>query len=144
MSFEQFGDVVREGNAFRLAPPGRITDETLDVEVLKALERVKTDDGLDLLVELIDLYLEDTPQRIMAIRSAAAEKNWVQLKRAAHTVKGSSGTLGLRQVARVCQELEEASSPGSTEGVEALVQLLEYKFLKARQALAAERQRRLQ
>ena len=144
MSFEQIGDVVREGNAFRLAAPGRITDEALDVEVLKALEKVKTDDGSDLLVELIDLYLQDTPQRIMAIRSAAAEKNWVLLKRAAHTVKGSSGTLGLRQVAKVCQELEEASSPGSTEGVEVLVQLLEYKFLKARQALAAERQRRLQ
>src|SRR5260370_42493877 len=144
MSFDQNRNGKTERNAFRLAPRGSNTDEALDIEALTAWEKVKTDDGSNLVVDLIELYLQSTPPRILAIRNAAAEKEWVALKHAAHTLKGSSSTLGLRQVAKVCEELEEASSTSCTDGLEALVQLLVYKFIKAQQSLAAERRRRLQ
>jgi HPt (histidine-containing phosphotransfer) domain-containing protein len=143
MSFDQTGNVITEGNAFHPGPAGRITDEVLDIETLKALEKVKAGNGSDFLVQLIDLYLQSTPQRILAIRNAAADKEWMLLKHAAHTLKGSSGTLGLRQVAKVCQQLEEANSPGCSDSIEALVQLLESRFFKAQQALAAECLKRL-
>ena len=143
MSFDQIRNVMTERNAFRLAPRGSNTDEVLDVEVLTAWEKVKTDDGSNLVVDLIELYLQSTPPRILAIRNAVAEKEWIVLKHAAHTLKGSSSTLGLRQVANVCQRLEEASSLSFRDGAEQLAQLLESKYFKAQQALAAERDRRL-
>jgi HPt (histidine-containing phosphotransfer) domain-containing protein len=115
----------------------------LDVERLSAFEKVQSDDGPDLIVELIDLYLQDASQQMLAIRKATAARAWAPLKRAAHTLKGSSSTLGVRRVAEICEKLEGTSCPDSSHGVEALVQLLEDKFAKARQALAAERQRRL-
>ena len=120
-----------------------ITNEVLDVETLKAFEKIKSDDGSDFVIELIDLYLEGTPQRIQAIRKAAFEKEWAVLKYTAHTLKGSSSTLGLHRVAQVCQELE-ATSLSSRDVVGGLVQALESRFVEAREALTAERQRRLE
>jgi HPt (histidine-containing phosphotransfer) domain-containing protein len=120
-----------------------ITNDVLDVETLKAFEKVKSEDGSDFVIELIDLYLEGTPQRIQAIREAAFEKEWVLLKRTAHTIKGSSSTLGLHRVAQVCQELE-VTSLSSNDAIDGLVQALESRFAEAREALIAERKRRLE
>ena len=123
--------------------PQLTASAAVDMKVLKAFEALQADDGSDLIVELIDLYLQDAPGRLKEIKEAAVANDWVRLKRAAHNLKGSSSNLGVRQVADICEKLEEAVSPESFEKVEALVQLLEYKFDKARQALAIERQRRL-
>ena len=119
-----------------------ITNDVLDVETLKAFEKVKSDDGSDFVIELIDLYLEGTPQRIQAIRKAASDKEWVVLKRTAHTIKGSSSTLGLHRLAQVCEELE-ATSLSFSDVVDGLAQALESRFVEAREALIAERKRRL-
>ena len=120
-----------------------ITNEVLDTETLKAFEKVKSEDGSDFVIELIDLYLEGTPKRIQAIREAAFEEEWVVLKQTAHTIKGSSSTLGIFQVAQVCRELE-ATSFSSSDVVDDLVQALQSRFLEAREALITERKRRLQ
>ena len=120
-----------------------ITNDVLDVETLKAFEKIKSEDGSDFVIELIDLYLKGTPQRIQAIREAAFEKEWVVLKRIAHTIKGSSSTIGLRRIAQVCEELE-ATSLTSGDVADNLVQALESRFIEAREALIAERERRFQ
>ena len=114
----------------------------LDFEVLKAFEKLKSDDGSDILIELIDLYLRGTSQTILAMRKAADQEDWVLLKRAAHTLKGSSATLGLHQIAKTSQDLE-AASPSSTADAHMLVDLLESKFLEVKPLLLAERNRRL-
>ena len=115
--------------------------DMLDFEVLKTFEKVKSDDGSDVVIELIDLYLQSGSQRIITILNAAKEGEWALLKRAAHTLKGSSSTLGLRQIATICQDLEDASSrPGSD--VHTLMSLLESKFVDVKPVLLQERDRR--
>ena len=132
----------RNGRRPLVTATAGITNEVLDVEVLKAFEKIKSDDGSDFVVELIDLYLHGTPQRIQAIREAALEKEWVVLRLTAHTLKGSSSTLGLHRVAQVCEELE-ATSLSFSDVVDGLAQALESRFVEAREALIAERKRRL-
>ena len=118
-----------------------LTTDMLDFEVLRAFERVKSDDGSDVVIELIDLYLQGTSQRIITMLNAANEKNWALLKRAAHTLKGSSSTLGLRQLATICQDLEDASLTHGDD-VPALMSLLESEFVNLKPALIQERDRR--
>ena len=142
MLVEQAASVSNERNGPLATATASITNDVLDVETLKAFEKVKSEDGSDFVIELIDLYLEGTPRRIQAIREAAFEKEWVLLKRTAHTIKGSSSTLGLHRVAQVCQELE-ATSSSSSDVVDGLVQALESRFVEAREVLTAERKRRL-
>jgi HPt (histidine-containing phosphotransfer) domain-containing protein len=140
---QKVASLSNERNGPLVTASASITNDVLDVETLKAFEKIKSDDGSDFVIELIDLYLEGTPQRIQAIREAAFEKEWVVLKRIAHTIKGSSGTLGLHRIAQVCQELE-ATSLSSSDVVDRLVQALESRFVEAREALIAERERRLE
>jgi histidine phosphotransfer protein HptB len=114
----------------------------LDFEVLSSFEQVKSDDGSDILIELIDLYLRSAPRRLLTIRKAAAENDWASLKREVHTLKGSSSTLGLRQIAKTCQEIE-ATSSSSPGDLDRLIRFLGTNFVEAQSVLTAERNRRV-
>ncbi len=118
-----------------------MNSDILDLEVLKTFERVKSDDGLDIVVELIDLYLHNTTQRIRELADAAFAEDWLSVKHLAHTLKGSSSTLGLHRMARLCQQLENADM-NSDKVADEFVQLLETEFTKAREGLITERERR--
>jgi HPt (histidine-containing phosphotransfer) domain-containing protein len=126
-----------------LADTGGDAIEATDETVLAALEEVQSEGEPDLIVELIDLYLNDAPQRVEAIRAAAAKLDGALLKHAAHTLKGSSGSIGVLQVAKICKILERPDCVSSAAKVEVLLQLLEREFAGAREALLAERQRRV-
>jgi HPt (histidine-containing phosphotransfer) domain-containing protein len=144
MSFENVNSAPRETGSIHLTPSVGSPGDALDVELLNAFEELQSDDGSDLIIELIDLYLQDAPKQILAIGKASASSAWMELKSAAHNLKGSSSTLGIRHVPAICEKLEAGSClPDPSDCVEALIQLLEYKYAKARQALVAERQRRL-
>lgn len=134
-----------EGSPYPPAPASAsgTTSDAVDMELLNAFEDLQPDDGSDLIVELIDLYLQDAAQRVSQIREASISTEWLLLKRAAHNLKGSSSNLGLRKVAEICQKLEWMDRHDSPQTVAALVQLLEYESAMARASLAAVRQRRL-
>ncbi len=145
MSFDQVTNNENEGidpHAFATAGPSGITSDAVDLELLNAFEELQLDDGPDLIVELIDLYLPDAAQRVSQIHEASIESEWDMLKRAAHNLKGSSGNLGVRHVAEICQRLQLVDGHDS-QIVAALVRLLEYEFSMASASLAAVRERRL-
>ena len=114
----------------------------IDPAILASLDEAWEEGEPDLVVELIDLYLGDAPQWVEAMRTAAAGDDATVLKRAAHTLKGSSGSLGISRVAEVCRMLELSCS-GSAARVDELLQLMDREFDTARAALAAERKRRV-
>jgi len=59
--------------------------------------------------ELITMYLQDTHARLNTLRELSAGKQWQDLKREAHSLKGSSGNLGVVVIYDLCKELERAS-----------------------------------
>lgn len=78
----------------------------LDAETLAALRSLQDDGEDDLLAELIDLFLEDAPERLGLIRAALAAGDWVGLAERAHSLKGSCASLGAVQMASLCGRLE--------------------------------------
>src|SRR2546423_15414328 len=84
--------------------------EALDMDVLSDLAAAQLDDEPDIIVELIDLYLEDALRRLAAIEQAQAQRDELALRRLAHCLKGSSASLGLCQLATLCAELEQTAS----------------------------------
>ncbi len=127
-----------------LIRPARVHDtaaKAIDPAVIASLDETWEAGEADLVVELIDLYLGEAPQWVEAVRAAAAADDATMLKRAAHTLKGSSGSLGIREVAETCRMLE--LNCGSATRVEELLQQLDSEFATARAALAAERMRRI-
>ena len=117
--------------------------EALDQTVLAALAEAQEVGEPDLIVELIDLYLEDAPQWVEAIRAAVAQADAASIKRAAHTLKGSSGSVGVCQVAEICKLFEQTDFDSLAARGETLMQLLDREFERARAALLTERDRRI-
>ena len=145
MSVDQITNNEAENGPLPLAPASasEITSDAVDMDVLNAFEELQSDDGSDLIVELIDLYVLDAAQRVSQIREASVETESVLLKRAAHNLKGSSSNLGVCKVAELCERLERMERNDSPQKLAEVVQLLEYESARAGAALAAVRQRRL-
>jgi len=118
-------------------------NDAVDITVLTSFEGVQIEGEPDLIVELIDLYLEDAPLRMASLQEAVAEADGGGIKRAAHALKGSSANLGARRVAELCEQLERAEDDNSLQEVRALLLSLEREFEFVRQTFSAERLRRL-
>jgi histidine phosphotransfer protein HptB len=117
---------------------------SVDLAVLTSYEKIKLDGESDLVVELIDLYLEDAPRRMAVMRKSLAERNWLLVKREAHNLRGSSGNLGALQMTLICDEIEGIESGDLFSSTETLLSCLERELERVRQIFFAERQRRLQ
>jgi HPt (histidine-containing phosphotransfer) domain-containing protein len=121
--------------------PGSLCD-AVDMTVLTSLEEAQPEGEPDLIVQLIDLYLEDTPRRLVAMSVMLAETDVPALRRAAHGLKGSSATLGALRIARLCEAVEQKCEDNSPEAVALLWDGLQQEFARVRQAFLTERQRR--
>jgi HPt (histidine-containing phosphotransfer) domain-containing protein len=119
------------------------TEEVVDLAVLLSLEGAQVEGEPDLVVELIDLYAEDAPRRLAAIQGALAVRDLTALRRAAHALKGSSASLGARQVEILCEKLERLPSQEMLQRGAMLLACLEREFERAQSAFADERGRRL-
>jgi signal transduction histidine kinase/CheY-like chemotaxis protein/HPt (histidine-containing phosphotransfer) domain-containing protein len=65
---------------------------------------------------LVDLFVDDSLMRLLAIRDADTRRDVGALARAAHVLKGSSGSLGALQVRSACGELEQLGAAGTVNG----------------------------
>ena len=70
-----------------------------------------------------------------AIRDAVAGGNADKLRAAAHTLKGSSSSLGARALADLSADLERRGRSGSVEGAAALLEPLTAEYTRVCQAL---------
>ncbi len=88
--------------------------------------------------ELIAVFLHETPERLAALRHAAAAGDGRAVKFVAHTLKGTCGYLGAGGLARICQELERLTAAGPVTPGLPLLDELEAEFGRVRAALERE------
>ena len=85
------------------------------------------------MIELVEIFVAEVPDKVERIVSFEASQNWPELKRAAHQLKGSAGGYGFDCLAPTCQQLEqmlqEAPEPWQ---VAQLTQLLVTQLLQLR------------
>jgi HPt (histidine-containing phosphotransfer) domain-containing protein len=115
----------------------------VDMAMLRSFEEAQIEGEPDLVVELIDLYLEDASAKIDALREALATSDETMLRRLAHCLRGSSGNLGAHRVAALCEELERIDGNDLLRTAGAALTNLEQEFERVGVIFAAERQRRV-
>ncbi|MEM7350271.1 MAG: ATP-binding protein [Acidobacteriota bacterium] len=76
---------------------------SVNLAVISNLHRVKP----AVVNELIDNFLSSAVERVGAIRQAIDLEDGAEIRKAAHSLKGSSGTLGAMRMASLCAELEQ-------------------------------------
>lgn len=140
---EEITRVEREYKAESESENGfRAISEEVDLSVLLGFGDMQDSDEPDLIVELIDLYLADVPQRLKEMNEFVLKADKVSLKRAAHNLKGSSANLGVKSVANLCESLEQTDSTESFREANILINRLERSFERVRPVFLATRQSR--
>jgi HPt (histidine-containing phosphotransfer) domain-containing protein len=61
----------------------------------------------ELLREVLEIFLEEGPKQIVALRRAITERSAIGVEKTAHSLKGELGILGISAVSRQVCELEE-------------------------------------
>ncbi|WP_446348201.1 response regulator [Coleofasciculus sp. F4-SAH-05] len=115
----------------------------LDRQVLQDLREIAGDDYEGLIAEVIDSYLEDSPPRVQAIRSAIAHDDANALHQSAHALKSSSLTIGATGLAKLCAELEALGCTGNLEPASILISRFDAEYERVIAALQQEHPRKL-
>jgi HPt (histidine-containing phosphotransfer) domain-containing protein len=75
----------------------------IDMNTFNAL---KENTGAEFVSELIDTFLEDTPNLIARMENALTQKDAESFRRAAHSIKSNAATFGAIQLSILARELE--------------------------------------
>jgi CheY-like chemotaxis protein/HPt (histidine-containing phosphotransfer) domain-containing protein len=122
---------------FRSIDAGSVS--VIDPGVIEELRGLQSPADPGFFNHLIDLFIEETPHRLAAIRTAIESSNQDALAHEAHALKGSSAHLGATRMDALCEILEAQGRAGSIGGAGAMLSVLEEEFARVRSALEAER-----
>ena len=94
--------------------------------------------GTVALREVIGSFLDQTPSVLSALRDAAARADVPSIRRAAHMIKGTSSTLGARELSEQCAEIERVGQTGCIADARSRVIAIEASYQTIEAALKAE------
>ena len=115
----------------------------LDQAMLDEIRKAVPHDGAGLLERVVQRYLDDAPRLIEKMRFAACEGDANTLGRAAHSLKSSSATVGVRDLAALCREVETTVREGGTMPGLAHIERVAAAYKRAVPLLLREIERRL-
>jgi PAS domain S-box-containing protein len=124
------------------APPDTGMAESAPAAIhLETLGKVQAmlGESAQLFAELIDTYLNDTPELLATLHAAVARSDATTLRRTAHKLRSSSAFFGATTLAGLCDEVEQVAYAGTIANSIALVQRTEAEFARVKDALELER-----
>ncbi len=108
---------AERGAAPEMAAPA---DPLVDWDVLA---RLQADLGGDqaIVIEVLEMFLADTPQQLDRMRQALASAAAHDLRHVAHTLKSTSASVGAQALAACCRAIEELARDGALDQAAPLV-----------------------
>src|SRR5262249_23283992 len=101
-----------------------------------AFDRVAATMGREFVAELVDTFVQDGREQIATLRRALAGGDLDAFRRAAHSLKSNSDTLGAVGLATLARELEARARAGSLAGASERIEPLVRGYEAVAQALA--------
>jgi HPt (histidine-containing phosphotransfer) domain-containing protein len=102
----------------------------LDPAVIDTLRNLTPPGEPDVLKEILQMFLQEVPPRIERLRNAWSAGNIEEMRRAAHSLKGSAGNIGAQALHAVCTELDAKGRTGELADTGVLVDALGVEFGK--------------
>ena len=109
-----------------------MTDSPLDLQALDMLREVMGDD-FNL---LIDTFIEDATLRLNRLKQHYTVMDIDDIRREAHSLKGSSSNIGALGFSQLCFVLEEQCRNGSADGIEQRINAMSSEFERVKKALS--------
>lgn len=118
--------------------------ETLDRRVIASFRDGLPDGAPDIAALLIDQFLEEAAAQADQLRAASQRGDAQALKSAAHSLRGSSTTMGAMRLGALCTAVEAAAEPSEALDAAAIITglmtELDREFVNVRAAMLAERE----
>ena len=111
----------------------------IDAATIQGLRELGGDDEPGLLGELIDMFLEDAPERMRDITEGLAAHDIGRVERGAHTLKSSSANIGALGLSDLCRRIVESSRTNHPERLPELCRASEESLHDASLALRSIR-----
>lgn len=105
--------------------------QTINMEMIDELLSLSEDGDPELLVDLLQMFLEDGPHKVEAILQGLQRQDFEAVERAAHSLKGSAGNLGVFQVQEDCEQLQLASRQHELAPTQRAAELLREHYRQA-------------
>ncbi len=106
-----------------------------------AVEALVEDIGVEDVIELLDVYLDDAPQQLRSLHAALEARDVQGVASAAHRMKSTSAMMGATRLAEISQEVEERARAGDLSGTEGRASEIADLMADAREQLSAARAR---
>ena len=116
----------------------RALEEVIDPIVIAGLRQLRLPGKADPLVELVDLFLQEAPAQLSAMAKAITSNDSGSIARtlsAASGLKGSAVNLGARNLAALCEEIEQAARTGWLADATPVLDKTGQEFARVREAL---------
>ena len=113
-------------------------DSILDRGVLTSLRELGGEEDPGLFVELVNLFLEDTPERMRELSAALEKQDPRAIEHAAHALKSSAANLGALGLSDLFRAIESAGREKDLGRAATLVAKALPEFGKVEAALRSE------
>lgn len=110
----------------------------LDKNVITSLRELGGEDDPGLFMELVNMFLSDTPERMRVLNEAMDQHDALALERAAHALKSSSANLGAVNLSGLFRDIEAAGREKDLLRAAPLVALARPEFERVEAALRSE------
>jgi HPt (histidine-containing phosphotransfer) domain-containing protein len=91
--------------------------------------------------ELIDIFLEDMPRQLEALRAAVQSNDAAAAAATAHRLKGASGNMGADSLSALCHNVEISSRDSKPDQLPNLLEAIGTESARVREFLCAVKKR---
>ena len=119
--------------SFYRRPNSQPTESLLDQSIIAELRDMPPSEGVSMLHELVDLFLDGAPQRIAQIGESIEDPS--KLAFHAHALKSMSLNLGAKRIVELSEKLEELGRAGNINEARPLLKELETSFTQTKAQL---------
>jgi PAS domain S-box-containing protein len=110
-------------------------DQVMDTKVLDNLHALEQNRLTHIAAEVLETYLSHAPTCLRDLQTALEKGDAEAIANAAHSLKGSSSTLGMKQMTELCASLEAKGRNKDLKGAPELLNQAKEEFEKIRQAI---------
>lgn len=121
------------------SPPTRKAVQHVDPAVLDSIRELQQEGGAEILPQIIDMFLNDTPRRLDQIKQSLASHDAAALFEIAHSLKSSSANLGAMQLSNLFKDMELLARQNKLAETTELLARIEDEFELTAQQLQNEK-----
>ncbi len=119
-------------------PTEAAISKAVDPEVLDSIRAMQDDDDPNLLGEMIEMYLSTAEGAVDSMMLENCKADLQSMSRTAHSLKGSSASIGAKRLAACCLVIEQICKNDTPERLPTILGQLEKEYLAVKEYLTRQ------